>query len=625
MKKFSFLAMAAMGMLFAACSSDKDVAPEQSNGDLLNGRSEGYFKINLNLPTAPVASTRAWNEGDAGTLDDGLAVEYGVKDLTLLIFDGSNEADATLRQVISLTPAQTSQADDPNQITTSQSYVAKLNNAPTGNLYAMAVVNGKGNIEFSTETSIKLRGVETSGCKLDALQTATAASAAVDANDFIYNDGGTNYFFMTNAVLSNEQGGTMKPATSAGNFHILAPVDKSFIYETEAEATSGTAATDIYVERGVSKVTIKSTSLGTGTLTAGTGVTLKASLDGWCLDNTNTQSYVVRQVPSGAIWDLSSYGIAGGEKYRFVGGNAVDAYYGTHTAGYRTYWAKDPNYDGVGTFSATDYDSKKTTAIGNENPKYCFENTFDVAHQTYANTTRAIVGVKLTSTGTFYVKGADRKTLYSEEGIKNAIVTDLMNTSAFSTWFGTHGSGTLAGSAINVTWNSTGAGKIEVTGLTIPSANIASGEKAGSAWTITATTGTVDGVDFTGLITTLNGMLANVERFVDGVAYYPIRIKHFGDDLTPWNSSEYNTAPKESGVDDIYPNDVRRDANYLGRYGMVRNNWYELVVGDIIKVGSSTVPSLTPDHPDDELENQYIKARINILSWAKRTQNWNLK
>lgn len=628
MKKFSFLATAALGLLFAACSSENDVATEQSGSNLLNGKSEGYFKINLNLPTAPVTSTRAWQEGAAGTLSDGLAAEYGVKTLILLLFDGANEADATLKQVINLTPSQAAVTDDPNQITTAQSYVAKLNNAPAGNLYALAVVNGKGNIEFSTETSIKLKGVETSACKLSALQAAVATSAAVDANDFIYEDGGT-YFFMTNAVLSNEQGGLVAPATAAGNYHILASIDKSFIYDTEAKATAGSAATDIYVERGVSKVTIASASLGTTALTASAGITLSASLDGWCLDNTNTQSYVVRQVPTGNYWNLNSYGVAGGEKYRFVGGNAVDAFYGTNTAGYRTYWAKDPNYDAAGVFTAADYATKKTTGIGENNPKYCFENTFDVAHQTFDNTTRAIVGVKLTSTGTFYLKGADRKTLYTEADIKNAIVTDLMNTSAFSTWFGTYGAGTLTGAAITVTWNTAAAGKITVTGVTIPSANISgTSSQAGADWTITSTTATVDGTDFSGLIATLNGMLANVERFVDGVAYYPIRIKHFGDDLTPWNTGEFKAgyAPAESTIAAIYPDadDARQNANYLGRYGMVRNNWYELVVGDILKVGSSTVPALT-NHPDDELEDLYIKARINILSWAKRVQNWNLK
>ena len=59
---------------------------------------------------------------------------------------------------------------------------------------------------------------------------------------------------------------------------------------------------------------------------------------------------------------------------------------------------------------------------------------------------------------------------------------------------------------------------------------------------------------------------------------------------------------------------------------MVRNNWYDLQIGDILKVGASTIPDITTNtHPDDELEDLYIKARINILSWARRPQAWNLK
>ena len=85
-------------------------------------------------------------------------------------------------------------------------------------------------------------------------------------------------------------------------------------------------------------------------------------------------------------------------------------------------------------------------------------------------------------------------------------------------------------------------------------------------------------------------------------------------------------APKEDQIADIYPaaTDNRQDANYLGRYGMVRNNWYYIELGEIVGFGSAVVPDL-PTHPDDELEDMYIKARINILSWAKRPQSWNLK
>lgn len=647
MKKFSFLAMAAFGLLFAACSSDKDTVAEQSGSDILKGKTEGFFKIDLNLPTTPVVSTRAWGEGtDATTLNDGLAVEYGVNSLILLLFDGADEANATLKQVITLaSPTMTKVTpDNPNQVTTKTEYVAKLNAAPTGNLYALAVVNGKGNIEAGTDdTKVKLRGTEVSGIKIANLQAALAASSDVKTNDFIYEEGGVKYFFMTNAVLSNEKGGTVQPATAAGNMHILAPVDKNYIYETEAKATAGNAATDIYVERGMAKVTILSAALGTTALTAPTGVSLSAALDGWCLDITNKSSYVVRQVPTGNFWNLCSFSsTAATDKYRFVGGNPVDVEYGTATAGYRTYWAQDPNYSADLTFDANNqnatnfsyatYATDKSAAIGDENPQYCLENTFDVAHQDARYTTRVLLGVKLTSDGSeFYVMGADRKTMYTRNDVLDRVLSSLKTISVFSDWYATVGGGaTLATSDITVTWDKTAteAGKLLVKSVVIPATKIATGAYASTDLTIDASSTTVDGKDFSGVISTLNTQLANVERFVGGVAYYAIRIKHFGDDLTPWNvdgaGSEYLTAPKESGIDDIYPNDARRDANYLGRYGMVRNNWYELVIGDIVKVGYSEPPTI-PSHPDDDLEDQYIKARINILSWAKRTQNWQLK
>jgi hypothetical protein len=57
---------------------------------------------------------------------------------------------------------------------------------------------------------------------------------------------------------------------------------------------------------------------------------------------------------------------------------------------------------------------------------------------------------------------------------------------------------------------------------------------------------------------------------------------------------------------------------------MVRNNWYELLIGDIVKIGYSEPPTIS-SHPDDDQEDLYIKARINILSWAKRIQSWSLK
>lgn len=90
-------------------------------------------------------------------------------------------------------------------------------------------------------------------------------------------------------------------------------------------------------------------------------------------------------------------------------------------------------------------------------------------------------------------------------------------------------------------------------------------------------------------------------------------IKHFGDELTPWNPST-----KTSGISYPTPN----EANWLGRYGVLRNNWYDLDITDVSRLGAATPEELDVKNdptPDDNLKS-YISVKINVLSWAKRTQ-----
>ena len=100
---------------------------------------------------------------------------------------------------------------------------------------------------------------------------------------------------------------------------------------------------------------------------------------------------------------------------------------------------------------------------------------------------------------------------------------------------------------------------------------------------------------------------SGIATYLDGVTYYIARIKHFNE-LTPW------TAGKPYGTD----ND-----KYLGRYGVLRNNWYDLSVTSISGLGYPDVPEVKPTVPDDENE-QYINVEVKILSWAKRSQQIKL-
>lgn len=112
--------------------------------------------------------------------------------------------------------------------------------------------------------------------------------------------------------------------------------------------------------------------------------------------------------------------------------------------------------------------------------------------------------------------------------------------------------------------------------------------------------------------------LGTIIQYTGGIAYYPIRIKHFGDDLTPWDKAKV-TDPKKP-----YGNPADED-KYLGRFGVLRNNWYNITVNTIKNVGSAVVPEVDfdKDNKPDEIE-QYISVRINVLSWAKRNQSENL-
>lgn len=97
-----------------------------------------------------------------------------------------------------------------------------------------------------------------------------------------------------------------------------------------------------------------------------------------------------------------------------------------------------------------------------------------------------------------------------------------------------------------------------------------------------------------------------IKYYRDGTTYYyasPIR--HFGDVETGWDDGE----PYE-------------EAKHLGRYGVVRNTWYQLTVNKISRPGEPEIPD-TPNIPDDQQE-AYINVQVNILSWAVRQNNVDL-
>lgn len=611
-KQFGLPLMLASALAFSACSSD-DVA-ENGNGSLTDFSNGGYVKLAINLPTVKAAGAFKASDYNNDNFDSGLTDEYDVKNASLILFQGNNENDAQFHSAYTLTDYQ-----NPTITSTQITKVLQLTKPVKGeligsNLYALVILNNNGLITVGGDHKLTIGTTDFAGTFKDFKQK-TATSSTYNANDFVSTAGG---FFMSNAPLADKSGGTTDP-TKAGINTLVKLNGKTYATSDEAVATP---AADIYVERGVAKVTFtndKTTATpfqdaaGIKTpLSNGSGIAdVKYTITGWGLDITNKSSYFVRHYSSD--WNgLKTDQAPATNKFRFIGSDVVEA--GKTPLQYRTYWAEDPNYttydtdlknefsiqpDGAPTFMSNKFG---TAAVGDA--QYCFENTFDVANQKQDKTTRVIVRAQVTvngATGDFYMINNGKSTLYSEDNLTALVKNAIYNDSQVQGLLAATPSATLNEGDINVTFTDNTTTAVR---------------------TITGFRFTFNGTAYSETSTALNNVLANANakvsniiKYKDGIVYYPVRIKHFGNDLTPWGKGQ----PDVSKTDIYATNNADR---YLGRYGVVRNNWYDLGVNSISGIGSAVVPPHT-NTPDDELD-QYISVRINVLSWAKRVQREDL-
>ena len=123
-------------------------------------------------------------------------------------------------------------------------------------------------------------------------------------------------------------------------------------------------------------------------------------------------------------------------------------------------------------------------------------------------------------------------------------------------------------------------------------------------------------------LTRIKNAISSITKYEDGICYYAVRIQHFGSYYTPWGSE--TNAPEPNG--DAFYNYTTAHTdnikNYLGRYGIVRNNWYQLMLNSISAPGEPTIP--TPADQPDDVTNYYISATVKIMDWAVRKQTVDL-
>ena len=567
-----FFGLAVIAAMTASCSSNNDLV-NGGNGSSENEAGVGYATLSINLPT-----TNGTRAGSDPAFTSGDAREYDVKDVTLLIFQeaGSSEGDYTYvdKADLGTMAPWVKDGDDNNGITTAATITAKLNNVNlNGKYYALAILNNKDKNNKDKVT------IPTTG------QTYSAWNMADKADGTKFADN-TNGFYMANA-----------PEFTAASTEPTTLVKIEKIYATK-QAAETSKATTIHVERGLAKVTVA--SLPTGKNPTGKKYENdKVDITAWNLDVTNKSTFPIHKTAGlttnfATIWSASSE--AAPSTGRFVDG--------TNTAFKRVYWGVDPNYntdyktveDCKGAFTVLAADANITGDA--TTPQYCLENTFDISHMKQGQTTRVVFKAKYTpkdfSDGeTFYkignntdlwnktnlekqIKAKAQEVLGEEDATKVEVTLDAAKNDIEKT------AGTKILTVENVQHNSA-----NVTPEQIKSINEKLGLKAATA----------------------TDPIVGIATYASGVSYYIARIKHFGDDLTPWKEGN-----------DTYG---ENNQNWLGRYGVLRNNWYELTVQSVSGPGTPDVPTIKPTDPDDE-NYKYISVSVKILDWAKRSQNVDL-
>ena len=591
MKIKHFFGLAVIAAMTASCSSNEDLGTAGS-GTGTNEAGVGYVAFNINLPTQSGSSSRASSENDQ--FDAGTPNEYDVKDATLLIFEGSSESTALFKGAYTLNTAPWKDNGQTDNITTTSATIVKQIDTPASSDHCYALVVLNKNDVFTVDETAKT--ITLKGATATFSGTYKTFAESLSAENLTKKG-----FYMANAPLASKAGGATDP--TGAEINTLATLDDK-IKEKESDAKSAPA--QIYVERGVAKVTMQNTSTPAkvdGSKKSDGTNTVDFEITSWVLDNTNKKTYLVRSTDGFDDWTSlasNSTSLLAANKYRFVGSNAVAANL------YRTYFAKDANFDQTGNSAAltagdlvTNPNPTFVDKFGNDNPQYCFENTFDAACQNDRYTTRVLIKAKLNSGETFYVFNGDQNTIYPIDKVKNEIKKYYLIEN--EAWIKANvtpatGKSEVNGDDLDVAI-SDAAGKVSITSISF---------KSGVTVSSSATVPT----NYDEVLK----RIGSIQEYKNGESYYFVRIKHFGDDMTPWNTDE-TTKPSTSS---IYPEDHLAE-NYLGRYGVLRNNWYDIAVEGVKGLGSAVVPKVTPN-TDDELKS-YIAVKINVLSWAKRSQN----
>lgn len=572
--------VAVVATALVGCSSSDDLATDVKGNE--NKAGTAYAKFTIQLPT--VSGTRAVDSKTGTEFDGGTADEYEVKDAQLVIFEkiGDSDPEGAYKfvETVDIGNLEPWTNNTPNTgVTRYANITAKLNGVSIdkvgGKYYALVILNNAG------QTKVKL---PTSGTYSEWNVAANAESAA----DFLNSDNG---FYMSNA-----------PLLKSGAPQTLVSING--VYSTKEEAQTKPATT-VNVERGMAKVTVDGSDYTFDATSAFNKD--KVSITKWTLDVMNQKTFPVHTTTGltdkfANIWSTE----------RFYAGADPQ----------RVYWGTDPNYSMTtlttvpackGEFYLLDREGKTYNGVAGSTvtwadktkPLYCLENTFDIDNMKQGQTTRVVfkatytpfvlAGATAAADKTFFMIGNNTK-IWTKTNLEQQIANkakELLKTTGTVT-------AAIGGDLLNG-----GSHLLTTDNVTIKEGTVKKNDDINFAELNTKLGLNNTDKDVNGNPT------VGIKTYENGVCYYIARIKHFNA-LTPWK-------PGDPTYKNTTLTDDQNNKAFLGRYGVLRNNWYDLEVTKFSAPGYPDVPVVNPETADDE-DTKYINVEVKILDWAMRKQ-----
>ena len=525
---------------FSACSSDEVVKNDNLE------KSKSYMRVSFNI--ADDAASR----NARGVTDGGFAVGTETNIITgntiFLFYTASGDyvTSGTLVEPPTLEGNETVTGGDHSDQVNS-----KYDSEAVVVLDCTEVL--KNNItQMLTVANIK----ETASLQNKVLADALDEIALVSDNSpsGIIIDGETGFLMSTSVFVEGDEIKNVTPIDPEDNFA-----------ESEEEAKSNEKAVEVYLERASAKVEVaKATEGYTSSVTEkvdGTEEVLEITIDGWTLNGTVKDTYIVKQMEESWITNAP-----------FDNWN--------YALNHRSYWAKSTNWSNTSGKPDEDYvlDYKSWDEAGTslDTPEYCFENTISgIPSVTDHNITTVLVKAHFGDGSTDYYEFAGD--FYTTAEYKKLILAQLASAGYKKSPDGTTFVALESG---DVMFDTNGLSGVKVAML--PSNTYAKDES------FVETTDVNTYVNALPLITTVKG-------YKNGACRYQIPIEHL-----------HSTVEHPA-------------------YGVVRNHWYKLTINKITKIGTAVYDPDVPNTDLDEEElTYYMAVKLHVLSWHMVIQDVTL-